>query len=57
MGGREEAGAVVTYLPAPSVVAWTLCVAMLSRLPKDIMPNRLLPDQSSQLAKTIGPLL
>jgi len=30
---------------------------MLSRMPKDCMVKPLLPDQGSQLAKTIGPLL
>jgi hypothetical protein len=30
---------------------------MLSRMPKDCMKKQLLPEQSSQLAKTIGPLL
>jgi hypothetical protein len=47
----------LTQLPAPSAVAWTLILAMLSRMPKNWMVKRLLPDQSSQLAKTIGPLL
>jgi hypothetical protein len=36
---------------------WTLLVAMLSKIPKDRMAKRPLPDQSSQLAKAIGPLL
>jgi hypothetical protein len=48
---------VVTHLPAPSAAAWTLCVAMLSRVPRNCMAKRVLPDQSSELAKSIGPLL
>jgi hypothetical protein len=47
----------VTHLPAPSTVAWTLFLAMLSRIPKNWLVKPLLPDQNSQLAKTIGPLL
>jgi len=43
----------MAHLPAPSAAAWTLLVAMLSRIPKDRMAKRLLPDQSSQLAKTM----
>jgi hypothetical protein len=30
---------------------------MLSRMPKNCMVKRLLPEQSAQLAKSIGPLL
>jgi hypothetical protein len=52
-----EAGAAVTHLPTPSALAWTLFVAMLSRMPKNCMAKRALPDQSAQLAKSIGPLL
>jgi hypothetical protein len=52
-----EASAAVTHLPAPSATAWTLCLAMLSRIPKNWLVKPLLPDQNSQLAKTIGPLL
>jgi uncharacterized membrane protein len=47
----------VTYLPAPSAVAWTLFLAMLSRMPKNCMAKRVLPDQTAQLAKSLGPLL
>jgi hypothetical protein len=39
------------------MVAWTLFLAMLSRTPKNWLVKPLLPDQSSQLAKTTGPLL
>jgi uncharacterized membrane protein len=54
---RRETGAAVTYLPAPSAVAWTLFLAMLSRMPKNCMAKRVLPDQTAQLAKSLGPLL
>jgi hypothetical protein len=54
---RCEAGAAVTHLPAPSAFAWTLFLAMLSRMPKNCMAKRPLPDQTSQLAKSLGPLL
>jgi len=47
----------VTHLPAPSAIAWTLFLAMLSRMPKNCMAKRVLPDQSAQLAKSLGPLL
>ena len=53
----READAAVTYVLAPSAVAWTLCVAMLSRMPKNCMAKGPLPDQGGQLAKSIGPLL
>jgi len=43
----------MAYLPAPSAAAWTLLVAMLSSIPKNRMAKRVLPDQSSQLAKTM----
>jgi uncharacterized membrane protein len=52
-----EAGAAVTYLPEPSAFAWTLFVLMLSRMPRNCMAKRVLPDQSAQLAKSLGPLL
>jgi hypothetical protein len=45
----------MAHLPAPSAAAWTLFVAMLSRVPKNCMGKRLLPDQDSQLAKSIEP--
>jgi hypothetical protein len=54
---RCEGGAAVTHLPAPSAFAWTLFLAMLSRMPKNCMAKRPLPDQTSQLAKSLGPLL
>ena len=47
----------MTHLPAPSKAAWTLCVAMLCTMPKTCMVKRVLPEQSGQLAKSIGPLL
>jgi uncharacterized membrane protein len=47
----------VTHLPEPSALAWTLFIAMLCRIPKNCMAKRVLPDQSAQLAKSLGPLL
>jgi uncharacterized membrane protein len=52
-----KAGAAVTLLPEPSAFAWTLFIAMLCRMPRNCMAKRVLPDQSAQLAKSIGPLL
>lgn len=39
------------YYPPPSDLAWSLCIAMLVRVPRSTMANDVLPHQGTWLAK------